>query len=88
MSHAHDKTKTIFLICILEKSDSKSERSYQLEVQDQITKNKCNCTLVKSYFKECETNLECRKLNLNQTVIKFGQSGLNMQAVPLAGSIL
>ena len=33
-------------------------------------------------------NLECRKKNVEQTVIKIGQSRLSMQAVPLAGSIL
>ena len=40
-------------------------RSHQLEVQDQIKKNKCTFTLVKNDSNKCKTNSECRK-------VKFG----------------
>ena len=39
-------------------------------------------------WRECKTNWECRKIkNVKLTVVTIEQSRLNMQAVPLDGSI-
>ena len=51
-------------------------------------KSKCKFSFVKSDSKSVRLIWSAEKSNVEQTIIKIGQSRLSMQAVPPASSIL